>query len=45
MGARPIKRIIQNFIEDFISESILRKKIKENKKYKLVFKEDKLIIS
>lgn len=45
MGARPIKRVIQNFIEDFISESILRKKIKENKKYKLVFKEDKLIIS
>jgi len=31
-GARPIKRIIQNLCEDFISDNILRKKIVENKK-------------
>ena len=29
-GARPIKRIIQNLCEDFISDNILRKKITEN---------------
>jgi ATP-dependent Clp protease ATP-binding subunit ClpC len=35
-GARPIKRIIQNLCEDFLSESILRGEIKE--KQKLIFK-------
>ena len=30
-GARPIKRIIQNLCEDFLSDEILKGKIKENK--------------
>jgi len=30
-GARPIKRIIQNLCEDFLSDNILKKKIVENK--------------
>ena len=30
-GARPIKRIIQNLCEDFLSDNILKKKITENK--------------
>lgn len=30
-GARPIKRIIQNLCEDFLSDSILKKEIIENK--------------
>lgn len=31
-GARPIKRNIQNLCEDFLSDEILRKNLKENKK-------------
>ena len=34
-GARPIKRAIQDKIEDYISELVLTEKIKEGKKYKL----------
>jgi ATP-dependent Clp protease ATP-binding subunit ClpC len=34
-GARPLKRMIQNKIEDFISEEILKGKIKENCKYSI----------
>ena len=34
-GARPLKRMIQNKIEDFISEEILKGKIKENNKYSI----------
>ena len=30
-GARPIKRIIQNLCEDFLSEEILKGNVKENK--------------
>jgi ATP-dependent Clp protease ATP-binding subunit ClpC len=37
-GARPIKRIIQNLCEDFLSESILRGEIKENDNISLKFK-------
>jgi ATP-dependent Clp protease ATP-binding subunit ClpA len=33
-GARPIKRAIQDKIEDYISELVLTEKIKEGKKYK-----------
>jgi len=34
-GARPIKRAIQDKIEDYISELVLNDKIKEGKKYNL----------
>jgi ATP-dependent Clp protease ATP-binding subunit ClpC len=34
-GARPIKRVIQNLCEDYLSENILRGKIKENIPYVL----------
>ncbi len=43
-GARPIKRIIQSLCEDFLSDEILKGTIKENKNYKIMFKEDKLTI-
>jgi ATP-dependent Clp protease ATP-binding subunit ClpC len=43
-GARPIKRIIQSLCEDFLSDEILKGTIKENKNYKIIFKEDKLIL-
>lgn len=35
-GARPLKRAIQDKIEDYISELVLTNKIKEGRKYKLV---------
>jgi ATP-dependent Clp protease ATP-binding subunit ClpC len=43
-GARPIKRIIQNLCEDFISDEILRGTIKENDKVNLKYKDDNLKI-
>jgi ATP-dependent Clp protease ATP-binding subunit ClpC len=44
-GARPLKRIIQNLCEDFLSEEILKGNIKENKQVILRFKENSLVIS
>lgn len=44
-GARPIKRIIQNLIEDFLSEEILKGKIKENESFTLKFRDDKMLIT
>jgi len=44
-GARPLKRIIQNLCEDFLSEEILKGNIKENKQVVLRYKENELIIS
>ena len=44
-GARPIKRIIQNLCEDFLSEEILKGNILENEQYTLKFKDEKLIFS
>lgn len=44
-GARPIKRIIQNLCEDFLSEEILKGNIKENVKALLTFKDDTLVLS
>ena len=44
-GARPIKRIIQNLCEDFLSEEILRGNIKEKEKLILKYKNDNLLIS
>jgi len=43
-GARPIKRIIQNLCEDFLSEEILRGSIKENELTTLKFKDGQLKI-
>jgi ATP-dependent Clp protease ATP-binding subunit ClpC len=44
-GARPLKRIIQNLCEDFLSEQILMGNIVENKEISLVFEENELKIS
>ena len=44
-GARPIKRIIQNLCEDFLSEEILKGTIKEGTPITLKFKDDKLQLS
>ena len=44
-GARPIKRIIQNLCEDFLSEEILKGEIKENEQVTLKMKNEKLIFS
>jgi ATP-dependent Clp protease ATP-binding subunit ClpC len=43
-GARPLKRIIQNLCEDFLSEEILRGNIKENVKITLKYKAEKLTL-
>jgi ATP-dependent Clp protease ATP-binding subunit ClpC len=43
-GARPLKRIIQNLCEDFLSEEILRGNIKEEKRVTIKFKDEKLKI-
>jgi len=39
-GARPLKRAIQDKIEDFISEEVLKGEIKENTEYKLFIEEE-----
>ena len=44
-GARPIKRAIQDQIEDFISEEVLNGKIVENEKYSLTVEDDKVILN
>ncbi len=44
-GARPLKRIIQNLLEDFLSEEILKGNIKENEPVSLKYKDEKLTIS
>jgi len=44
-GARPLKRIIQNLCEDFLSEEILKGNIKENENITLKYKDEKLIIT
>ena len=43
-GARPIKRAIQENIEDFISEKILIDEVEENKTYNLIVVDDKVEI-
>ena len=43
-GARPLKRIIQNLCEDFLSEEILKSNIKENKQVTIKYKDEKLKI-
>jgi ATP-dependent Clp protease ATP-binding subunit ClpC len=44
-GARPIKRAIQDKIEDLISEKILMMEIEENKDYVLKVENDEVIVS
>jgi ATP-dependent Clp protease ATP-binding subunit ClpC len=43
-GARPLKRIIQNLCEDFLSEEILKGNIVENEPITLKWKDEKLTI-
>ena len=43
-GARPIRRIIQNLCEDFLSEEILKGNIIENQQISIKWKDDKLNI-
>jgi ATP-dependent Clp protease ATP-binding subunit ClpC len=49
-GARPLKRAIQDKVEDFISEEVLKSNIQENTEYTLIsengdvkFKEEKKV--
>jgi ATP-dependent Clp protease ATP-binding subunit ClpC len=44
-GARPLKRIIQNLCEDFLSEEILKGTILENVQYTLKYKDQNLTIT
>jgi ATP-dependent Clp protease ATP-binding subunit ClpC len=44
-GARPLKRIIQNLLEDFLSEEILKGNIVENQSITIKFKDEKLFIA
>jgi ATP-dependent Clp protease ATP-binding subunit ClpA len=44
-GARPIKRAIQDKIEDLISEKILMMEIEENKDYVLKVDNDEVVVS
>lgn len=44
-GARPIKRAIQDKIEDLISEKILMMEIEENKDYLLKVENDEVVVS
>lgn len=46
-GARPIRRAIQEYIEDFIAEEVLKKTIVEGKKYSLRINKDseKIIVT
>jgi ATP-dependent Clp protease ATP-binding subunit ClpA len=44
-GARPVKRLIQNLCEDFISDEILKGNIVENKNITLKMDNDKIILS
>lgn len=44
-GARPLKRAIQDKIEDFISEEILKGNVKTEVDYLLISKDDEVLIS
>ena len=44
-GARPLKRVIQKYIEDVIAEEIILSKIKEGDKMSIDLKLDKIVIS
>jgi ATP-dependent Clp protease ATP-binding subunit ClpC len=42
-GARPLKRAIQDKVEDFISEEVIKGTIKENGKYHISYKDEKVV--
>ena len=44
-GARPLKRTIQRFLEDLLSEEIIAKRFKSSGKIKVVRKKDELVFS
>ena len=44
-GARPLKRAIQNLVEDKIAEEILEGKVKDGDTAKIDYKDDKVVIS
>jgi ATP-dependent Clp protease ATP-binding subunit ClpC len=44
-GARPIKRAIQDKIEDLISDEVLNNTVKENTKYNLTVEDENVIIN
>lgn len=43
-GARPLKRAIQEKLEDFISDEVLKNTITEDKEYKIYMKEESVMI-
>ena len=43
-GARPLKRAIQDRIEDFISEEVIKGTIVENGTYIITFQEEKVVL-
>lgn len=44
-GARPLKRAIQDKVEDFISEEVIKGVIKENNNYSISYKDDKVVLN
>lgn len=42
-GARPLKRAIQDKVEDFISEEVIKGTIKENGMYHISYKDEKVV--
>jgi ATP-dependent Clp protease ATP-binding subunit ClpC len=43
-GARPLKRAIQDKVEDFISEEVIKGTIKENGTYHISYKDEKVVL-
>ena len=43
-GARPLKRAIQDKVEDFISEEVIKGTIVENGTYIITFQEEKVVL-
>jgi ATP-dependent Clp protease ATP-binding subunit ClpC len=43
-GARPLKRAIQDKVEDFISEEVIKGTIKENGTYYISYKDEKVVL-
>ena len=43
-GARPLRRTIQNLVEDSLAEDILDGKLEKGKKAKIIAKDDKIVI-
>ena len=43
-GARPLKRVIQKYIEDVLAEQIISNKLKEGDQIHLDMKKDQIVI-